>query len=251
MPEMDGFEVCRALKKKTALQHIPIIFLSARTQSNDKVAAFEAGGLDYISKPFEPMETLCRAYARIFRIAHLQMELEAMNNTLEERVTERTRELEASMEKLRQAEKMELVGRLAGGVAHDFNNLLTCILGYVELAKIRFKPEPALQRYLDDIELATRRSADLTHQLLAFARKQIIQPKQVNLNQCITEAERLLRRTIGEQIELVCEISPVAPMALVDPGQLSQVIINMGVNARDAMPNGGRLTLKSRLRDSR
>ncbi len=156
---------------------------------------------------------------------------EAERNTLEER--------------LQQSQRMESVGRLAGGVAHDFNNLLTCILGNVELARMRTKPEAPLLRYLDDVELAARRSADLTHQLLAFARKQVIQPQLLSLNQCVAEAERLLQRTLGEHIQLNCELSPTPPMIMVDPGQISQVIINMGVNARDAMPGGGSLHIKA------
>ncbi len=244
MPEMDGYEVCRRMKQSPALQRIPILFLSARTETNDKVAAFEAGGVDYITKPFEPTETLSRVRTHL-RIAQLQRELEAMNTTLEARVKERTRELEESMERLRQAEKMELVGRLAGGVAHDFNNLLTCILGNVELARMRTQPDAPVLRFLDDVELAARRSADLTYQLLAFARKQVIQPRLLSLNQCVNEAERLLQRTLGEHIKLVCELSPTPPMVMVDPGQISQVIINMGVNARDAMPKGGRLNIKA------
>lgn len=246
MPEMNGFEVCRQLKSKDRLKRVPIIFLSARTDTTDKVAGFDAGGVDYITKPFEPTETLSRVRTHL-RIAQLRSQLESMNNTLEERVAERTRDLEQSMERLRQAEKMELVGRLAGGVAHDFNNLLTTILGNVELSRRRLGRESPIKRNLDDIELAATRSADLTHQLLAFARKQVIQPRCVDLNVCVSEAERLLRRTLGEHIQL--EFSPGSdrPMVLVDPGQICQVIINMGVNARDAMPKGGRMTLSTRI----
>ena len=146
-------------------------------------------------------------------------------------------------EELRHAQKLEAVGRLAGGVAHDFNNLLTAILGYSELLVTRLDQDPVGRQNAELILQAGRQAAAVTYQLLAFSRKQILQPRVINLNQVVEDMERLLRRVIGEHIEL--DIRPEAEHARVraDPHQLEQVILNLGVNARDAMPRGGRLRI--------
>ena len=149
-------------------------------------------------------------------------------------------------EQLRQSQKMEAVGRLAGGVAHDFNNLLTAILGYGELLSGRLGEDKRSRRELDEIRKAGRRAASLTKQLLAFSRKQVLQPKVLDLNAVVTEIERMLHRLIGEDVELKTVLAPDLVHVKADPGQLEQVIVNLAVNSRDAMPEGGRLTLKTR-----
>jgi nitrogen-specific signal transduction histidine kinase/ActR/RegA family two-component response regulator len=149
-------------------------------------------------------------------------------------------------ESLRQAQKMEAVGRLAGGVAHDFNNILTVINGYTELLLTRHADNPELQnRDLHQIKLAAERAASLTRQLLAFSRKQILQPKMLNLNTVVSDMNMMLHRLIGEDLELITILEPQLGQVLADPGQLEQVIMNLAVNARDAMPKGGKLILQT------
>ncbi|HYM77352.1 MAG TPA: ATP-binding protein [Candidatus Dormibacteraeota bacterium] len=147
-------------------------------------------------------------------------------------------------ERLRQSQKMEAVGQLAGGVAHDFNNLLTVIQGYGRLLKDRLQDGEA-QKHLGQIEVASDRAASLTRQLLAFSRKQVLQPKVVNLNTLVANIGQMLHRLIGENIELVTKLSGDLALVKVDFGQIEQVIVNLALNARDAMPNGGKLTIET------
>lgn len=143
------------------------------------------------------------------------------------------------------AQKMESVGRLAGGVAHDFNNLLTAITGYVDLALEDLPLHIEVRSNLIEIQKATRRAADLTRQLLAFARKQIVDPQSLNVNALILDTEKLLHRLIGEDVELRTLLAADVGHIYADPGQIGQVLINLAVNARDAMPDGGRLTIET------
>jgi two-component system cell cycle sensor histidine kinase/response regulator CckA len=142
-----------------------------------------------------------------------------------------------------QAQKMEAIGRLAGGVAHDFNNLLTSIVGHADLMLLELRKDDPLVGDIGEIKKAADRATDLTRQLLAFSRKQILQPKVLNLNQVIENMKKMLRRMIGEDIELETNLSPDLGRVLVDPGQIDQVIMNLIVNARDALPRGGKLTI--------
>lgn len=144
-----------------------------------------------------------------------------------------------------QAQKMEAIGRLAGGVAHDFNNLLTSIVGHADLMLLELRPEDPLVGDIREIKKAADRAADLTRQLLAFSRKQILQPRIVNLNQVIADMKKMLRRLIGEDIELETNLAPDLGLVLVDPGQIDQVVMNLVVNARDALPRGGKLTIST------
>jgi hypothetical protein len=148
-------------------------------------------------------------------------------------------------EQLRQAQKMEAVGRLAGGVAHDFNNLLTAISGYAGLLRGEFDAGDARIAEVDEILLAGSRAAGLTRQLLAFSRRQVLQPRILNLNESIDELRSMLVRLIGEDVELQIRLGPDLGLVRADPGQLTQVLMNLAVNARDAMPHGGRLTLET------
>jgi two-component system, cell cycle sensor histidine kinase and response regulator CckA len=156
-------------------------------------------------------------------------------------VTER-KQLE---EQLRQSQKMEAIGQLAGGVAHDFNNLLTAIIGYSGLALQRMEDESPLKPYIEEIKKAGDRAANLTRQLLAFGRKQILQPLPLNLNDVITDLNKMLRRLIGEDIRLAARLDLDLKKIKADPGQIEQVLMNLVVNARDAMPRGGNLTIET------
>ena len=148
-------------------------------------------------------------------------------------------------EELIQAQKMEVVGQLAGGVAHDFNNLLSIILGFSELAKQAVADNESAVDCLEQVQSAGHRAATLTNQLLAFSRQQVTQPAVINLNELVFETDRMLRCLIGENIELVGLFAPEPMDILIDPGQMEQVLVNMVVNARDAMPDGGKLTIET------
>jgi two-component system cell cycle sensor histidine kinase/response regulator CckA len=148
-------------------------------------------------------------------------------------------------EQLLQAQKMESVGRLAGGIAHDFNNILTAISGYAYLALDRPGLEPAVREDLEQIRTAAGRAVELTSQLLAFSRRQVMQPVALDLGDALREISPMLRRLLGEDIRLVTSVGPNLGHVLADPGQLTQVIVNLAVNARDAMPTGGGLTLEA------
>jgi len=147
-------------------------------------------------------------------------------------------------EQLRQSQKMEAVGRLAGGVAHDFNNLLTTILGFAEQLSAQLGEDPR-RGEVDEILRAGERAAALTQQLLAFSRKQILAPQPVDLNGVVTSMEKMLRRVIGEDVDLVTSLGPDLGHVMADAGQIGQVVVNLAVNARDAMPDGGTLTLET------
>jgi signal transduction histidine kinase/CheY-like chemotaxis protein len=148
-------------------------------------------------------------------------------------------------EELRQSQKMEAVGRLAGGIAHDFNNLLTVITGYSQLLLGRRGSDAPDRVEIEEINTAGARAAALTRQLLAFSRRQVLQPKVLELNAVVGNMERMLRPLIGEDIALHTVLQPQLGRVLADPGQIEQVIMNLAVNARDAMPHGGRLTIET------
>src|SRR5450755_3218168 len=156
--------------------------------------------------------------------------------------TTETRTLELQ---LRQAQKMEAIGRLAGGIAHDFNNLLMVISGYSEFLLERLGPDPRLRGPAQEISNATERATSLTRQLLAFSRKQMLTPKVLDLSEVVNENLKMLTRMIGEDIDLVMVPGPVLGAVRADPGQIDQVIMNLAVNARDAMPQGGKLTIET------
>src|SRR6202163_1098133 len=154
-------------------------------------------------------------------------------------------EQRALQQQLLQSQKMEAVGRLAGGIAHDFNNLLMVISGYSEFLLERLGPEPTLRTPAQEISNAAGRASSLTRQLLAFSRKQMLAPKIVDLNGVVTENLKMLTRLIGEDIDLVMVPSSEVGAVKADPGQIEQVVMNLAVNARDAMPHGGKLTIET------
>jgi len=162
---------------------------------------------------------------------------------------ERTQAEEARarlQQQLAQAQKMEAVGRLAGGVAHDFNNMLAVINGYSSLLLPMTEPDSPLRQGLHDINRAGERAADLTRQLLAFSRKQLLETRVLNLNELLQHTERLLRRLIGEDVEFVTHLDPALGQVKADPSQVDQILMNLAANARDAMPQGGRITIETR-----
>ncbi|HKU40749.1 MAG TPA: ATP-binding protein [Polyangiales bacterium] len=197
---------------------------------------------------------------------HVGDDLRAMRDELEAKVQQRTSELEhtngellrvigeqlkteralqRSQEQLQHAQRLEAVGRLAGGIAHDFNNLLSVVLGYSISLADELAEGSTMRADLEEIRRAGERAAELTQQLLAFGRQQVLEPRVLDLNEVVQRVERMIRRILGEDIELVTLASQPLWRIKVDPGQLEQVILNLVINARDAMPGGGRLTIET------
>jgi PAS domain S-box-containing protein len=162
-----------------------------------------------------------------------------------EMIAEDVTERRALEDQLRQSQKMEAIGRLAGGIAHDFNNLLTVIKGYSELMLEELELADPLHSEVEEIKKAADRAASLTRQLLAFSRQQVLAPRVLDLNAVVHNMDRLLHRLLGEDIELTTHFEPTLGHTKADPGQIEQVVMNLAVNARDAMPNGGKLTIET------
>ena len=191
-------------------------------------------------------------YRRAQQIQEANEQLRLLQAQLEERVEERTADLERSNdalrrseEQLRQAQKLEAIGQLAGGVAHDFNNLLTAIMGYGQLLTKRLDTHGPARRDVDEILRAADRAASLTRQLLAFSRQQVLEPRVLDLNAAVSDVDKMLRRLVGEDVDLVTAPAADLGRVKVDPGQIEQVLMNLVVNARDAMPQGGKLTIET------
>jgi PAS domain S-box-containing protein len=387
MPGIDGYETCRRLKAQQSSRDIPVICMTALAETEHKLRGFEAGVVDYITKPFQREEVLARVGVQL-RLAGLTRELKAARDSLEERVIERTAQLEqvnrelhkeiaerretekalraserkfhaifdhsfqlmglmtpegllletnrASLEssgveesavvnklfweapwwtynadlkwrlkeavtkaaagelarfevthrgaddslhyfdfsvkpvrdergevvllipegrditdrkklgeQLRQSQKMEALGTLTGGIAHDFNNILTVIIGFGNILGMQLREEDPLQQHVKDILSASDRAAQLIKSLLSFSRKQVIEPGPVRLNEIVRKIDKFLLRIIGADIELKSKLSEQDLVVSADSGQIEQVLINLAANARDAMPNGGRVLIET------
>ena len=218
----------------------------------------EAGALAPFADPAAPQEirTLTDAYNRLIaslsrqhaQLEERSMQLATANDSLQEEVHERERAelaLRESEEQLRQSQKLESLGTLAGGVAHDFNNLLSVILGYTQIVTQEIPPGSPLEDDMAQISLAADRASGLVRQLLAFSRKQVLQPRVMDLNQTVSGMSTMLRRLIGEDIDLQTRLEPRLARVKADPGQIEQVLMNLVVNARDAMPTGGILVIET------
>jgi len=228
MPGFGGFEALQLLKESG--QDLPFILVSAVVSEETAVAAMKAGAHDYIMK--RKLARLAPAIERELR--------EAQTRAARKKAEAALRLSEAQ---LRQAQKLEAVGRLAGGVAHDFNNILTVITGHSELLLRQMPAEDPRRKNAEQIEKSAFFAAALTRQLLTFSRKQVIEPRVLNPNTVVLDIKKMLRRLIGEDIEFCTVLDPAAGNIKADPGQIEQVIMNLAVNARDAMPTGGKLTI--------
>jgi nitrogen-specific signal transduction histidine kinase len=175
------------------------------------------------------------------RIEHLKMILLSVEDVSARKQSEEA--LLKSQEHLRQAQKMEAIGRLAGGIAHDFNNLLTAIIGYSALLLDSLAGNESALQQVQQIKAAGDRAASLTKQLLAFSRRQVLQPKVIELNLIVTDFERMLRRLVGERIEVAIDCAPDLWQVRADPGEIGRAIMNLALNARDAMPSDGTMTI--------
>lgn len=205
----------------------PVILLTGQGDHQVDLEAMEAGAADYLVKDkldADLLERSIRYAVEGYRAQEDRIKLES---------------------ELRQAQKMEAIGHMAGGIAHDFNNVLTAILSYASLARRHVEPEHPVYSKLVGIEESSQKAANLTHQLLAFARRQVVAPRILNLNEVVLNLDKLLRRLINAEIELVTLPSHNLKSVKVDPGQMEQILVNLVVNARDAMPNGGKLTIRT------
>lgn len=239
MPGMDGYEFCQLLKSDPEMRMIPVIFISVLGMQEEKIRAFHEGAVDYITKPFMVEEVVARVNTHL-RLTHV----ERLNREIAER--KRAEEEKTILEaQLQQAQKMESIGRLAGGVAHDFNNMLGVILGHAELALTQVDSNQSLYHDLVEIRKAAERSANITRQLLAFARKQTIAPRVIDLNHTVAGMLNMLQRLIGEDIHVDwipgSELWPVK----IDPSQIDQILANLCVNARDAIAGVGIVTIET------
>ena len=225
---MPGFSGTAALKivRERGLD-VPFIFVSGTIGEETAVEAMRLGANDYVMKG---------------NAARL---LPAIRRELED--IARRRQHKSAEQRVRQLEKFEAIGKLAGGIAHDFNNVIGAVLGWAELGITEAPAESRTARYFHKIREQSQRAAGLTRQLLAYARRQILEPKNIELSQLIIETVALLRRVIGEHIEVRMVLAPAAQVVRADPSQLEQVLMNLCLNARDAMPRGGQLLIETQV----
>ena len=261
MPDLDGFELAAMIREHPRCQRTAIIFVSAIQMSEpDFLRGYQAGAVDYVPVPVVP--ELLRAKVRIFadlyrktrqleqlnaelerRVEERTAELAQTNAELERRVEERTREREDAWAQVHEMQKLESLGQLTGGVAHDFNNLLMVILGNLQLLRKRLPDDPRLTRLIDGAVQGADRGATLTKRMLAFARRQELRPESVDVYRLVQGMEEMLRRTLGPSIQIINSYRPDLPPIRVDPNQLELALLNLALNARDAMPSGGQLTI--------
>lgn len=209
--------------------------------SKQKIGVNAAGTWKHRKKDGSTIEVEIISHPLVFAGRNAKLVL-ANDITERKRAEQALRDTEAQ---LRQSQKLEGIGQLAGGIAHDFNNLVTVINGFSALAMKDLSPEDPMRNNLEEIKKAGDRAASLTRQLLAFSRKQVLQPEILNLDSVVSEMEKMLRRVIGENIDLRAVLEPKLGSVKADPGQIEQIILNLLVNARDSMPSGGKVTIET------
>jgi len=254
MPDVSGYDVCRIIKADERFVEIPVIFLTSLDSHEGELQGLELGGIDYLTKPtnFDLLKLRIRNHIvqkarndlmkeQVVQLARQKEELAQM--LAEEKHAEEEKHKYES--RLHQSRKMEAIGQLAGGVAHDFNNKLMAILGYTELSKMDIHDSDTVLHYLHEIRRAAEHSRDITYRLLAFSRQQVVTPRELEANKVIAESLKYLSRIIGEHISISFEPSDTLWNIRMDPVQLDQVVMNLAINARDAMPDGGAFVIET------
>ena len=259
MPEVDGFELAAMIRDHPRFETTAMIFVSAIALTDiDRLRGYEHGAVDYLPVPVVP--ELLRAKVRIFadlyrktkqlrllnaeleqRVEQRTAELAQANADLERRVEERTREREMAMAQVHEMQKLESLGQLTGGVAHDFNNVLMAILGNLDLLSRTLSSDATGRRLVDGAIQAAERGATLTKRMLAFARRQELRPETVDVTKLLNGMAEMLRRSLGPTIEIAMEFESDLALIRVDPNQLELAVLNLALNARDAMSRDGRL----------
>jgi signal transduction histidine kinase len=253
MPGMDGYETAALIRSRKRSRNTPIVFVTAVFRDEPHLfQAYASGAVDVVFKPADPF--ILRAKVQVLVDLHLKTmeisrEAERRQRLLEENARVRAEKLRAEAQ-LAQAQKMEAVGQLTGGVAHDFNNLLTVVLGNLDLLDRKPEEDPRRRRQLAAIRHAAERGRSLTRQLLAFSRRQQLSPLTVDINSLIGNFASLMQQAVGESVTIRPVLEGGSLCAHVDPAQLETAILNLAVNARDAMPEGGDLTIATRLVDA-
>ncbi len=264
MPEIDGFELAAMIRAHPRYRNTAMIFVSALAHSElDRARGYEKGAVDYVSVPIVPELLLAkvRVFAELYRktrqlellnaelerrVEERTAELAQANAELEQRVEERTREREEALAQVHQMQKLESLGQLTGGIAHDFNNLLTTILLNLKLLSKRHESDPTSKRLLESAIHGARHGAELVKRMLAFARRQELSPEIVDLAKLVTGMERILETSLGPGIRINLDLGSPPYFLCVDPNQLELAILNLCLNARDAMPQGGELGIALR-----
>ena len=264
MPELDGFELAAMIRNHPRFQRTAIIFVSAIAMTDlDRLKGYEYGAVDYLPVPVVP--ELLRAKVRIFselyrktrqlellnaelerRVEQRTAELAQANAELERRVEERTREREMALAQVHEMQKLESLGQLTGGVAHDFNNVLMAILGNLDLLSRSVPADAKVGRLIDGAIQAAERGATLTMRMLAFARRQELRPEAVDVARLVGSMAEMLGRSLGPAVEIAMEFDDDLPPIRVDPNQLELAVLNLALNARDAMPERGRVVIAAR-----
>ena len=261
MPDLNGFELAALIRDHPRFQRTGIIFVSAVMTANfAQLRGYELGAFDYVPVPVVP--ELLRAKVKVFvdlyrktrqlerlnadleqRVGERTAALRRLNEQLERRIEERTREREKALAQLFEAQKIDTVGALTGEVAHDFNNLLMAVLGSLTLLGKRLPDDTQCHRLLRIAFEGGQRGASLTKRLLAFSRRQELKPTSVDIGELVGGMQELLTQALGIGVELDCQIPSPLPPVLVDANQLELALLNLALNARDAMPAGGKLTI--------
>lgn len=251
MPEMNGLEACQRLKADADLCRIPVILVTAKDSDEDIVCGLDAGADDYVTKPFSGRVLSARLRAAL-RVKQCSDAITRANDQLRQEIYER-KQVEATLrkkeEELRQSQKLEAIGRLAGGIAHEFNNLLQAIMGYTCSAMDNDYAEEERCQDLEHVLKAARRAANLTRQLLGFSRRQQLTRKHVDPNEIVTDLAGLLEPFVGEQMRLELELGTDVKAIYADAEGLQQALLNLCLNARDAMPQGGTLVIRTAMAD--